>query len=397
MNQAIVLVFFLISIFIINNSTGTILRNECGVGWDLPAYNLFTKQEYCYKFKYDEGKTLNWLEALRYCKQNEGGELLHVENANESVWLWKVFTDPTIDRTEIHLKDQIAEGWFINAHRELYNSSGPAWSDGRPLADLQGVFHGSVEQGQTVVSYATLDNSCYYMNISSGNIRSTVCDTKITKLGYICKKERYASAAQKFRVCTHKEAKNITCPDEWVEPENKSLTSGSYCYKLGPVISTWDSAYYMCKAQGGELAFVESTYETAWIKTLASKASARGVFIGYHKYFYGPAFMFSNGIEIGNSGFEWVTEAPENKQDENCGSVTVARSMKLDDCGCSLSYNYQYICKKPKCLLDDNQPSTTSCDCSGIKANTTSSLQNSYFKMVTSQGNMAFLCQCKAF
>ncbi len=193
---------------IIKNSNAFIKRDGCGPGWDLPTSNLDTKEEYCYQFNYIEGMTFNWHEANRNCRQTENAELLVVETQKESDWLWNVFTNPTVDFTGIHKNDRSVEGWFVNAHRQLYNNTGPAWADGRTLDGLKGIFYGKIINGTTGV-----EHSCYYINIANGNLHSSLCAIQISKQGFICKRPQQPLNKINPQICSSMEAQNVTCPN----------------------------------------------------------------------------------------------------------------------------------------------------------------------------------------
>ncbi len=107
-------------LFHLGKLLGIINRNGCAPGWDLPAINLTTRAENCYKFKYDANISLNWYEAVRYC-ENEGAELIVVENAIEAKWVWTVISDPQVDNSPPHHLDTSAKGWFFNVHKLMYS------------------------------------------------------------------------------------------------------------------------------------------------------------------------------------------------------------------------------------------------------------------------------------
>ena len=134
------LMIFIIS-FAYSQNPNIIERDGCGPGWDLPLTPLNTKESYCYKFTFDQNVSYNWFEAWHNCKQ-EKGDLMQIESAEESNWLWNVITLPAIAGT--HFDDIHANGWYLNAHKKMYGIGTPSWVDGRSIYAGLGVFYSSI-------------------------------------------------------------------------------------------------------------------------------------------------------------------------------------------------------------------------------------------------------------
>ena len=139
-------------------TSAIINRDACGPSWDMPTISLQTITPNCYKFVYEPSIALNWYEAVRRCDV-EGGELLVVENTNETNWLWDVFlswkkpAEAALVFAGVHANDADAVGWLINAHGERFNMSGPAWADGNLLQEMEGKFYSQIENNVTTVKW----------------------------------------------------------------------------------------------------------------------------------------------------------------------------------------------------------------------------------------------------
>ena len=314
--------FLLFVLAIETYSNGLIQRDACWPGWDRPTHNLTTKIEYCYYFGYDDSISYSWYDAYRSCHR-EGGELLVVENEQEGNWIREI-TMKLKYWTGSHSEDGNAESWFLNAHLLMYNETGAAWGDGRLLTGLVGSFYNKIRAYSVDWCGTSTIMNCYFWHKSSSELRNTHCSTKISKAGFICKKDLYQNLEMDpKRPCSYEEAKNKVCPPGWNEPAIP-LTHTPYCYKFGQVSKTWYGANLHCKSENGELLYIENSRETNWIKEKVSQLYEvrRRIWIGFHEKLYANSWSFRKGADVDMSGLVWDSGEPNNHcGQEDCGDL----------------------------------------------------------------------------
>ena len=348
-----------------------IIRYSWGYGWDRPAFNLSTNEEYCYHFSYASTHSFNWFEAFRFCTES-GGVLFYPESATEENWLWRVLNDPTIDRTGNHANDGNAVGWFINAHQLLYHENYSVGANGRSIYDSLNILYYSAQDStpKSDCEYTYLD-PCYYL--TGNSLINIDCGQGMYNVGYICKK----SSSMKNNTQINP-TKLDSCPDGWIEPSTKVTPDENYYMfsKNGDILG-WDSALWKCRTLGGELLTIETSEEALWIKNKLGELGSRGGFsiINYHRYLYDIWWSFPNKKTISDFGLYWAGGEPSN----NCNRGYCAHMSNSGDgsiwenvCSVPRKYNtwpaFDYICKKSKYIVRPLEKiQDAHCDCNTNK------------------------------
>ena len=351
---------------------GIIIRDGCGPGWDLATYNLSTNLEYCYSFRFEKNLEVNWFDAVRNCHL-DGGELFVPENDAESKWIWDIISEVTVDNQAPHNEDMDAAGWFLNAHKQLYNKDYPAWADGTPLNRSKKIlFHEFIDSPNIVWcdnSAFSFIKSCYYLS-KAAYMQVVECGDRLLNIGYVCKKRRVLqSTSENSRACSYSEALNATCPAGWIEPPGK-ITPAPFCYKFMPgnTLMSFGNVIQSCKSMKSELISIDNKRETAWI--LSKLDSSHYYLLNLHRDLYGASWAMQNLKSPGRVGLTWSGSEPE----DHCGLEECAALVNslLVDVPCSLYWDTMgYICKMPKCNIPiiEAFPQGISSNCSTVATN----------------------------
>ena len=264
--QTLILESFLLTSILLVVRAQVIVRNGCSYGWDAPAYKLNTKKEFCYKFYVDMGNPVNWFQAVRRCRE-EGAELFYPEGQDESYWVWRIISEPQIDKKPPHHNDKLADAWYMNAHKYLYKENETAWADGRPVEDSVGVMFNGILNSPPIVCQKELETPACFILTRYAIFEDVQCGTPKKKVGYVCKKEKdliVNKLVPNIDQCLNDLTVNIACPAGWLEPQNQ-VTVVPSCYKFVTASVSWDTAYLACKKMEADLLYFDSSEEVFWV------------------------------------------------------------------------------------------------------------------------------------
>ena len=381
--MSLLILFIIVSIqtFLLR---GDILRNDCGAGWDSPDFpvNTNTSEELCYKFVCEAANGIEWFEALRDC-QEEGGQLIALENAEQSAWFRNVIINKVI--LSSHLNDSECDAWMVNAHRHMYGSGLPSWVDGRLLAPGIGVLFSQISEHAPPRGWGgtNFTRACYYLN-ADGTLHDIECGEKLKNVGYVCtrKKSQMFLTREQVTFVKNKQMNPCTnisyaipCPTDWISPPI-SITDVPYCYLFVPKSGwmTWFDAKRTCESDDAQLAIVETTLELEWLSNVTKNRTGDCWAMNFHRSMYGNSYTWANRKGISTVG-EWFPGQPiDFFSVSDCGYFCPHISLRrkvwaLRPCMMTGTHNpaiNAFLCKKPKCNPDLNPSQVTA---SGIFSN----------------------------
>ncbi|XP_061589669.1 macrophage mannose receptor 1 [Cololabis saira] len=284
-------------------------EGNCPAGW-------LRFKDKCFMFKGRKNDIkANWSSARSWCKEQEG-ELAVIDNQYEN------------DFVSSYLKDLEHGAWI--GLSDLLLEDQYAWSDGVP------VLYTNWNQNEPN---------------NAGGVEHCVAMTHNPLI--VGKWNDDACHKEHSFVCYRKKSSSIQPPPP---PENPCpsgyISWYQNCYKLVEQPATWDVAQGACKAEGGNLASIDMSYDQAFIAgvVLQGKADA---WIGLRRKEDG-SYMWSDGWPVFFT--HWGPGEPSNIKDEGCVSMhaSIFFHGTWNDTKCDQAK--PYICK----ITSEHPPPTPS-------------------------------------
>ncbi|XP_043249692.1 hemolymph lipopolysaccharide-binding protein-like isoform X1 [Colletes gigas] len=136
----------------------------------------------------------------------------------------------------------------------------------------------------------------------------------------------------------------------FIERDDYEITVGIGAHKLHRRNVTWNQARKSCKAEGGQLAVINSESEERLFLNWMQKENSGRVWLGIHDQFEEGDWITLNEEPLSATGFEkWTTLWPNEPDNiggnQNCGILETLGGM--DDIACDS--HFSYICEINLC------------------------------------------------